>query len=108
MLGALGDMGVPGHEASYYQEAIRRGGTLLIIRAGDEKADDAQAVLDRHGALDVDERVAEWRAEGWSPEGAHSEAGNFGDEGGSSQWGHTALTASGKRRLSRAYPDART
>jgi hypothetical protein len=107
MLGALADMGVPGHEAKYYEEAIRRGGTLLIIRASDEKAEDAQSVLDRHGALDVDERVAEWRAEGWNPEEAHSEAGNYGDEGGSSQWGHTVLTASGERRLSRAYPDHR-
>ena len=36
MLGALADMGIPGHEAKYYQEAIRRGGTLLVVNAGSE------------------------------------------------------------------------
>src|SRR5215203_306556 len=69
MLGALADMGVPGHEAKYYQEAIRRGGTLLVVNAGSEDmAERAQSTLDRHGAIDIDEHSAAWRAEGWTPE----------------------------------------
>lgn len=107
MLGALADMGVPGHEAKYYQEAIRRGGTLLIVRADEDLAERAQSTLDRHGAIDVDQHSAEWRAEGWSPDDAHSDAGNYGDEGGSSQWSHTALTASEVRKGARMYPDRR-
>lgn len=107
MLGALADMGVPGHEAKYYEEAIRRGGTLIIVRAGGEMADRAQSLLDRHGALDVHEHAGAWREEGWNPEDPHSDAQNFGDEGGSSQWSHAALNASERKGRSRIYPDKR-
>jgi hypothetical protein len=107
MIGALSDMGVPGREAKYYEEAIRRGGTLLIVHASGDRAEHAQSVLDRHGAIDMDEHSATWRAEGWTPEDTHSDAGNYGDEGGSSQWSHTALTASQERPRARVYPDRR-
>jgi hypothetical protein len=104
MLGALSDMGVPGHEAKYYEEAIRRGGTLLMVRADEGSVERAQAVLDRHGALDVEETALAWRSEGWNPNDPHSDAPEFGDEGGSSQWSRTDLTASDRKRASRVYP----
>jgi uncharacterized membrane protein len=107
MLGALADMGVPGHEAKYYEEAIRRGGTLLIVDADGDMAEQAQSILDRHGAIDIEARSAAWREEGWTPNDPHSDASDYGDEGGSSQWSHTALTASGERRAARVYPDRR-
>ena len=53
MLGALVDMGVPGHEAKYYEDAVHQGGTLVIVRSRGEMAEKAQSVLDRHGALNV-------------------------------------------------------
>lgn len=98
MLGALSDMGVPEHESRYYEDAIRQGGSLVVVRAGEDTAERAQAVLDRHGAVGVHET-----------QGGDARAGksNFGEEGGSSQWSHTALTASGERRASRVYPDNR-
>lgn len=98
MLGALSDMGIPEHESRYYEDAIREGGSLVVVHAGADTAEKAQSVLDRHGALDVHETGR--------TDGKGSEA-NFGDEGGSSQWSHTALTASGERRSSRVYPDKR-
>jgi uncharacterized membrane protein len=108
MLGALADMGVPGHEAKYYEEAIRRGGTLILVRAREEEmADRARSLLDRHGALDVEATAADWRQEGWDPADPHSDAPEYGDEGGSSQWSHTALTAAGQRAKSRVYPSKR-
>jgi hypothetical protein len=107
MLGALVDMGVPGHEAKYYEEAVRSGGTLVIVRAEAEKAEDAQSILDRHGALEVHENASAAPAEGWNPDDPHSDAANFGDEGGSSQWSHTALTASERKSNARVYPDKR-
>jgi len=108
MFGALADMGVPGHEAKYYEEAIRRGGTMLIVSAEGEMVDKARSLLDRHGALDVHQTATEWRREGWDPEDPHSDAGNFGDEGGSSQWSHTSLTSTDRKSNSRVYPDNRS
>lgn len=107
MLGALVDMGVPGHEAKYYEEAVRGGGTLVIVRSEGEKAEDAQSILDRHGALDLHEDPSAARTEGWKPDDPHSDAANFGDEGGSSQWSHNALTDSERKRKARVYPDKR-
>lgn len=97
MLGALSDMGVPEHESAYYEDAIRKGGSLIAVHAGEDTAEKAQSVLDRHGALDVHETESK----------DTESAANYGSEGGSSQWSHTALTASGERRRARAYPDSR-
>ena len=52
ILGALSDMGVPGHEAKYYHEAVRHGGTLIIVPTEAEHI--AQDILDRHGAVGPD------------------------------------------------------
>jgi hypothetical protein len=108
VVATLTDIGVPGHEAKYYEEASRRGGMLLIVRIDEDGAlqDRAQTILDRHGALDVEESAVVWRSEGWDPDDAHSDAPNYGEEGGSSQWSRTALTAA-EERASRAYPDKR-
>lgn len=108
MLGALHDMGMSDEEAQHWAEGLRRGGTLVAVHGGEELTDKAQSVLDRHGALDVDAHRGE---EGWSVEDAHAEAPNFGDEGGSSQWGRSVLSSDAKRLRSRVYdrlsPDKR-
>jgi uncharacterized membrane protein len=98
MLGALSDMGVPEHESRYYEDAIRQGGSLLVVHASVDTAERAQSILDRHGALGV---------HGTEEGGTVTSKSNFGEEGGSSQWSHTALTASGVRPASRVYPDNR-
>lgn len=100
MLGALSDMGMTDDEARHWAEGVKRGGTLVAVHGGEELTEKAQSVLDRHGALDVD---AHARSEGWSVEDAHAEAGNFGDEGGSSQWGRSMLSSDAKRLRSRVY-----
>lgn len=104
IFGALADMGVPGHEAKYYQEAIRRGGTLVIVRTNDELAERAQSILDRHGALDVSRLVSSWVSETSHTEKAHTEPPNLGDEGGSSEWPRRVGKVSAEVRQSRVYP----
>lgn len=66
-------------ESGIYSEAMRRGTCLLLARAEDQ--DEAKRiieVLEDSGAVGLEDRVGQWRAEGWVPptqEGAsHAEA----------------------------------
>jgi hypothetical protein len=107
MLGALFEMGVSDREAGQYAEAVRRGGTLVAVEAGEEIADRVLSILDRHGAVDVDEHNGTR-----TTEDPHMEAANFGDEGGASQWGRRVLSTDPKGTRARVYqrpnPDNRT
>jgi uncharacterized protein (TIGR02271 family) len=74
LIGALVDAGVPEHEAEYYNEGVRRGGTLVTVRTEDALAPRIADVMNRHNAIDVDERAATWRQSGWTPRGtAHAQ-----------------------------------
>ena len=90
MLGALADMGVPEREAQHLADAIRQGGTLVVVHASEKTCDAARTILDQHGALELGPGIDQARAEGWSPADPHSEAANFGDEGGASDRGSGA------------------
>ena len=49
-----------------YAESIRRGGIMLSVRAEDERLDHVIDILEQHGSVDLDEREANWRSEGWT------------------------------------------
>lgn len=66
LLGTLTDAGLGEREASRYAEGVRRGGTLVSVRVGEDLSDRALAVLQRHGSIDLDERAEGWRAQGWT------------------------------------------
>lgn len=51
-----------------YAEGLRRGGTMLSVRASDTEVDSTIAILEQHGSIDLDERETQWRSEGWSAE----------------------------------------
>lgn len=65
LLGALVGMGIPEEDAHAYAEGVRRGGTLVTVAADDAQAGPVSDILNRHGAVDVDTRAAEWRGRGW-------------------------------------------
>ena len=66
LLGGLTSVGVPEHEAHVYAESVRRGGALVLVRADDDaEALRAAALLREHGAVDIDNRAEQWRAQGW-------------------------------------------
>ncbi|EYD77134.1 hypothectical protein [Rubellimicrobium mesophilum DSM 19309] len=70
-LGALFSVLFPRDDHDAYEEALRRGGILVVaedVPAGLHEA--ALAALDQEDALDLDERVAAWKLEGWSGSGA--------------------------------------
>jgi uncharacterized protein (TIGR02271 family) len=67
LIGGLIDLGVPEDEAHYYAEGVKRGGTLVTVHArDDETANCALQVMERHGAVDINERAEQWTQEGWS------------------------------------------
>ncbi len=66
LLGALTGAGVPEEDAHYYAEGVNRGGTLVMVNSPDEQADTAYDIMQRHGAVDIDERGAEYKKSGWT------------------------------------------
>ncbi len=51
-----------------YAEGLRRGGTMVSVRASDPDVDRVIDILEQHGSVDLDERETLWRSEGWSAE----------------------------------------
>lgn len=66
LVGALTRVGVPEHDAHFYAEAVRRGGTLVLVAAPEDRVRDAADALEECGAVDVDKRRAALEAEGFS------------------------------------------
>ena len=55
------------HYAETYEEAVRRGACVVVLDAkNDAEADKAALLLHEAGALNVDERMQQWRGEGWT------------------------------------------
>ncbi|HEV7302182.1 MAG TPA: YsnF/AvaK domain-containing protein [Tepidisphaeraceae bacterium] len=59
--GALMASGVSEEDAAMYTESVKRGSTLVSIRAADDRADEAADLLGSYGAVDIDERAASYR-----------------------------------------------
>lgn len=66
MIGALTSAGIPEQQANEYAEGIRRGGTLVTVRTTDDTAEEAADILEKYNPIDIDERVSQWRSEGWT------------------------------------------
>jgi len=66
ILGGLTGLGVPREHAELYAEALRRGGTLVTVQADEAQAQRAIEILDRHGAVDIEQRGASWRQSGYA------------------------------------------
>jgi len=78
LLGALANAGVPEEEAHVYAEGVRRGGTLVSVRADDTRADSVAAILSHAEGVDIDARKADYIAEGWR--GFDEEAPAYSEE----------------------------
>ena len=66
VLGALKDAGHSDEDAQVYAEGVRRGGTLVSVKAKDEDAARIDAILNQHQGVDAVARGTDYRAEGWS------------------------------------------
>lgn len=102
LVGTLAGAGVHGPDAQAYAEGVRRGGTLVTVRAAGGQADLAAKILEEHGPVDLDERAQSWS--GAVAQGAERPAPATGDEApmlpatneiGSTAIGAAASTATG-------------
>jgi hypothetical protein len=67
VIGALKSKGIPEEDAQFYAEGLRRGVTLLVVRAKNEPmAAVAEEVMKKYGAVDIRERREQWKREGWN------------------------------------------
>jgi len=57
LVGALVGAGVPEHEAHYYQSEFEAGRTIVTVHP-DGRRDEAESILRRHGAYDMNARMA--------------------------------------------------
>jgi uncharacterized protein (TIGR02271 family) len=69
LVGALTGAGVPEDEARYYDEGVRRGGTLVTVSAEDNQADRVTDIMNRYNPVDIDERRSQWGLDAGAPTG---------------------------------------
>ncbi len=67
LLGALTGAGIPLEDAIYYKEGLNHGGTLLMVKAPDEKVTPIAQVLRANGAVDIEARASQYRQAGLQP-----------------------------------------
>lgn len=66
----LGASAMPEADRVVCDEAVRRGGYLLVACVREEKAEKAHELLEHLNPVDLDERAAAWRRAGWKGHGA--------------------------------------
>lgn len=66
LIGSLVGAGVNEGDAHVYAEGVRRGGTLVTVRAEDAQAAMVHTVLDRYFPVDTAARANTYRSEGWT------------------------------------------
>ncbi|CAM5194806.1 General stress protein 17M-like domain-containing protein OS=Bosea thiooxidans OX=53254 GN=SAMN05660750_03342 PE=4 SV=1 [Bosea thiooxidans] len=66
LIGSFTSAGVSEEDAHYYAETVRRGGTVVSVRAEDVHAGEVEAIMDGGTPIDRDARLAQYREEGWT------------------------------------------
>jgi hypothetical protein len=66
LVGALTDYGVNEKDAHVYSEGVRRGGTLVTVRADDARAAEAERILNEQRPVDINARRKHYADAGWS------------------------------------------
>ncbi len=60
LIGALVGLGIPEEEAEYYESEFNRGRTVVTVKAGKSKYDEARRVLDHSNSYDYDRRESDY------------------------------------------------
>ena len=70
LAGALTGAGISEGDAHAYGEGIRRGGTLVTVKADEAQGPMVMDILEQHGSVDLDQKAAAWSRDGWTPHAA--------------------------------------
>ncbi|WP_372491026.1 YsnF/AvaK domain-containing protein [Falsiroseomonas oryziterrae] len=62
----IGSMWMPEEDRATYHEGIRRGGAMVVAQVDEDGVDLAMDAMEAAGAVDLDQREAEWRSLGWT------------------------------------------
>lgn len=63
---ALKSLFMPEEDRHQFAEGVRRGGITVSVRTDTSNHDRVVDILDRDGAIDLDERQESWRNDGWT------------------------------------------
>ncbi|MBT3071038.1 hypothetical protein KKP04_09165 [Rhodomicrobium sp. Az07] len=66
LLGGLVAYGISEDEAEVYAESLKRGGTLVSLRAAEDRADEGERIMRSHNPVDMEVRAGEYRSDGWT------------------------------------------
>jgi hypothetical protein len=66
IIGAMTSAGVDERDAHVYAESVRRGGSVVSLRTAEERAPEAEAIMDRATPIDMAVRRADYEREGWT------------------------------------------
>jgi len=74
---SIADLFMPEEDRYTYAEGLRRGGFLVSVTVNENLYQPALDILDDEGTINMDEREAAWRSEGWTGyQGASSISGS--------------------------------
>lgn len=63
---SLADMFFPAEDRYSYAEAMHRGDIMVTVTVDDTMAAQAEDILEEDGTVNIDEREASWRSQGWA------------------------------------------
>jgi uncharacterized protein (TIGR02271 family) len=63
---SLKDLFLPDEDRHTYAEGLKRGGFLVTVQTSVSNYERVLDILDDEGTIDVDQRAASWRSEGWT------------------------------------------
>ncbi len=66
LLGSLTGAGVNETDAHVYAEGVRRGGSLVTVRADDAQSTTVESIMMKRSYVDMKQRAGEYRASGWN------------------------------------------
>ena len=66
LIGAMTGSDISENDAHVYAESVRRGGTLVTVRAHEDRVAEVTAILDRFHPIDVEDRRRTLTDTGWS------------------------------------------